>query len=102
MIVVGVGGYAYWAVNGGLVSEGNWIGVDFGVYYQAALALEESGDVYVGDISRLFLYPPLLALMVVPLTFLPATAATIFWKVFQHVCLASVGGLLVSLVPRRV
>lgn len=99
MVVVGVGGYAYWAVNGGLVREGNWIGVDFHVYYQVGLALRRGGDIYGGAISPPYVYPPLLALLVAPLTFLSVTAATIFWKVLQHVCLVAVGGLLVSMVP---
>ena len=99
MVLVGVGGYAYWAVNGGLVREGNWIGVDFHVYYQAGLALSRGEDIYGGAISPPYVYPPLLALLVVPLTFLPVTTATIIWKVLQHVCLVTVGGLLVSMLP---
>ena len=57
----GVGGYLFWALNGGLVREGNWIGVDFHVYYQAAQALRRGADIYSADISPPYVYPPLLA-----------------------------------------
>jgi hypothetical protein len=36
MSVVGIGGYLNWIASGVLVREGNWIGLDFHVYYQAA------------------------------------------------------------------
>jgi hypothetical protein len=96
----GVVGYIYWVLSSGLVKEGNWIGVDFHVYYQAAQALRRGADIYSADISPPYVYPPLLSLLVVPLSGLPVTAATIAWKLLQHVCLLVAGALLVSLLPR--
>ncbi|HUP27270.1 MAG TPA: glycosyltransferase family 87 protein, partial [Chloroflexia bacterium] len=48
-----------------------------------------------------YVYPPTLAVLVAPLSFLPANTATMLWKLAQHVCLLISGGLLVSLVPPR-
>jgi hypothetical protein len=102
MAAVGVGGYLFWAVDGGLVREGNWVGVDFHVYYQAAQALTRGENIYQAGISPPYVYPPLLAILVTPLTVLSPTAATILWKLLQHVCLLISGWLLVRLVPARI
>ncbi|HUP28327.1 MAG TPA: glycosyltransferase 87 family protein, partial [Chloroflexia bacterium] len=99
--LAGVGGYIFWALNGGLVRDGNWVGVDFHVYYQAAQALRRGEDIYSASISPPYVYPPTLAVLVAPLSFLPANTATMLWKLAQHVCLLISGGLLVSLVPPR-
>ena len=98
---VGVIGYLQWA-PGGLVRDGNWVGLDFHVYYQAALALGRGEDIYRAGISPPYIYPPLLAALVTPLTWLPATAATITWKLLQHAWLLGAGALLVHLLPGRV
>jgi alpha-1,2-mannosyltransferase len=98
---VGIAGYLQWATGGGLVRDGNWIGLDFHVYYQAALVLRRGEDIYRAGISPLYIYPPLLAMLVTPLSLLPITAATILWKILQHIWLLLAGGLLVSLLPRR-
>jgi hypothetical protein len=98
---VGIGGYLQWATGGGLVRGGNWVGLDFHVYYQAALALSRGEDIYRAGISPPYIYPPLLAALVVPLTGLSATAATITWKLLQHAWLVGAGALLVSLLPGR-
>lgn len=102
MGTVGLVGYLFWAASGGLVREGNWVGVDFHVYYQAAQVLSRSGDIYSAGISPPYVYPPLLAGLVIPLTALSVTAATIFWKLLQHVCLILAGALLVNLLPARI
>src|SRR5438128_5070342 len=81
----GVGGYLFWALTGGLVREGNWIGVDFHVYYEAAHVLRRGADIYTAGISPPYVYPPLLAVLVVPLSLLPVDAATIIWKLSQHI-----------------
>jgi hypothetical protein len=99
---VGVAGYLAWAMNGGLVRQGNWVGVDFRVYYLAAQALRQGANIYQADIAPPYVYPPLLAVLVLPLSALSITAATITWKVLQHVCLLVAGGLLLSLLPRAV
>jgi hypothetical protein len=102
MGVVGVGGYIFWALDGGLVREGNWVGVDFHVYYQAAQVLARGEDIYAAGISPPYVYPPLLAALVVPLTALSWNDATIAWKLLQHVWLLIAGGLLVNLMPVRI
>jgi hypothetical protein len=99
MAAVGVGGYLFWAVDGGLVREGNWIGIDFRVYYQTAQALVRGENIYTTGISPPYVYPPLLAILVVPLTPLNPTAAIILWKLLQHLCLLAAGWLLVRLIP---
>lgn len=102
MAGLGLVGYVLWALNGAFVRQGNWIGVDFHTYYQVAQALRRGADIYRVGVSPPYVYPPLLALLVVPLTFLSATWATILWKLFQHICLLAAGGLLVNLLPGRV
>jgi hypothetical protein len=102
MALVGTGGYLQWATTGGLVRNGNWVGLDFHVYYTAALVLHRGEDIYRAGISPLYIYPPLLAALVVPLTLLPPITATIVWKLLQHAGLLLAGGLLVSLLPARV
>jgi hypothetical protein len=102
MAAVGVGGYLFWALDGGLVREGNWVGVDFHVYYQTAQALTRGENIYQTGVSPPYVYPPLLAMLVTPLTALSPTAATILWKLLQHVCLLISGWLLVRLVPVRI
>src|SRR6478609_9939920 len=82
----GIGGYIFWALSGGLVHEGNWIGVDFHVYYQVAQVLRRGQDIYAAGISPPYVYPPLLAMLVTPISLLPVDAATILWKLLQHVC----------------
>jgi hypothetical protein len=99
---IGVLGYAAWALSGGLVRDGNWVGVDFHVYYQAAQVLRRGEDIYLAGIAPPYVYPPLLAALVVPLAALPVTPATIIWKLLQNVSLLAAGFLLVRLLPGRV
>ncbi len=100
--ILSIAGYIGWAANGGLVREGNWVGVDFHVYYQAARVLSKGQDVYSAGIAPPYVYPPLLAILVLPLSFLSVTTATILWKLLQHLCLLAAGWLLVRLLPAAV
>ncbi len=102
MAALGIIGYLFWALNGNLVKEGNWVAVDFHTYYQAAQVVRRGSDIYTAGISPLYIYPPLLAIFVVPLSLLTANEATIIWKLSQHLFLLAAGGLLVSLMPVRV
>src|SRR5688572_18060127 len=77
--VIGIVGYTLWLSSGVLVRDGNWVGVDFQVYYQAAKALARGENIYTAGISPPYVYPPLLALLVYPLSTLPITPATILW-----------------------
>src|SRR6478609_2200798 len=89
--LVGIVGYVLWLASGVLVRDGNWVAVDFHVYYQAARVLAQGEDIYSAGISPPYVYPPLLAILVLPLSLLPADAATIIWKLSQHVCLLIAG-----------
>jgi hypothetical protein len=102
MSAVGIGGYVYWATNGGLVKEGNWVALDFHVYYQASRVLGRGEDIYLAGISPPYIYPPLLAILVLPLSALYVTTATIIWKLLQHVCLVAAGWLLARLLPATI
>jgi hypothetical protein len=102
LAVLGVGGYLIWWATAGLVREGNWIGLDFHVYYVAAQVLRRGGDIYNSGMSPQYVYSPFLAAAVIPLTWLPdANTATLTWKVLQNAGLLGSGALLVSLLPRR-
>ncbi len=102
LAVLGVGGYLLWWTGAGLVREGNWVGLDFHVYYAAAQVLRRGDDIYGSGMSPIYVYPPSLAAAVIPLTWLPnANAATILWKLLQNACLLGAGALLVSLLPGR-
>jgi hypothetical protein len=100
--VLGILGYALWIAGGALMRDGNWIGVDFQVYYQAAKSLARGENIYTAGISPPYVYPPLLAALVTPLAGLAITPATIFWKVLQHISLLIAGVGLTALSPRGV
>ena len=102
LAVAGIMGYVLWATTGGLVNDGIWVGLDFHVYYMAAQVLRRGEDIYSAGLSPLYIYPPFLAALVVPLALLPVTAATIAWKILQNGCLLLAGALLVRLLPRGV
>jgi hypothetical protein len=98
----GLAGYILWLSTGVLVRDGNWVGVDFQVYYQAAKALARGENIYTAGISPPYVYPPLLSLLAYPLSILPITPATILWKLLQHLCLFIAGALLAALSPKGV
>jgi len=94
-----VGGYFVWWATAGLVRDGNWVGLDFHVYYVAAQVLRRGGDIYASGMSPQYVYPPFLAAAVIPLTWLPdANTATLAWKVLQNACLLVSGALLAGAV----
>ncbi|HUS15495.1 MAG TPA: hypothetical protein VM536_10830, partial [Chloroflexia bacterium] len=100
--VAGIIGYVAWAAARGIVTIGSRGGVDFFVYYQAAAVLRRGEDIYQAGISPPYVYPPLLAVLALPLLGGPIAEALIIWRVVQHACLVIAGGLLVSLLPRHV
>jgi hypothetical protein len=82
--------------------------VDFTAYYDAALRLNSTGTPYQSTvlegqwrsgIQGLYVYTPVLALLMVPLTWLGATTAAAIWFVFRIGLLAATCALMP--VPRR-
>jgi Glycosyltransferase family 87 len=61
---------------------------DFGHFYEASKALATGADIYAGD-SQHYIYPPLLALLLRPLSLIPLSAAAGTWLVLN-------GGLLAA------
>jgi hypothetical protein len=62
-------------------------GTDFHAYAEAARALRGGHDSYAG--ADPYLYPPLLAIALVPLTFLPESAAAWLWMVASAAALTA-------------
>ncbi|MFI5119182.1 MAG: glycosyltransferase 87 family protein [Thermoanaerobaculia bacterium] len=73
-------------------------GTDIRNYLEAARALRAGHDPYAGIYP--YLYPPLLAVVVVPLTFLPSGAAAWVWATASAAALASSAGLVAKGSPR--
>jgi hypothetical protein len=67
-------------------------GTDFRAYLEAAGALRAGRDPYAGVYP--YLYPPLLALLLVPLTFVPAAAAAWLWAAASAAALAASAALV--------
>ncbi len=67
-------------------------GTDFRAYLEAAAALRAGHDPYAG--IHPYLYPPLLAIVLVPLTFLPPAAAAWVWAAVSAAALAASAGLV--------
>lgn len=68
-----------------LVYPGAFLGVDFDVYRGAAATILD-GDPLYGFASSLtlpFTYPPIAAVLLTPLAFLPATVAAAFWALIS-------------------
>lgn len=72
--------------------------MDFRNYLEAAAALRAGHDPYAG--TSPYLYPPLLALALVPLTFLPPSAAAWIWAAASAAALAASVGLVAKGSPR--
>lgn len=66
--------------------------MDFRNYLEAAAALRAGHDPYAGTTP--YLYPPLLALALVPLTFLPPAAAAWIWVAASAAALAASAGII--------
>ncbi len=67
-------------------------GTDFRAYFEAAGALRAGRDPYAGVFP--YLYPPLLAVVLVPLTLLPAAAAAWLWAAASAAALAASAALV--------
>lgn len=67
-------------------------GTDFRAYAEAAEALRAGHDPYAG--VHPYLYPPLLAVVLVPLTFLPSAPAAWIWAAASAAALAASAGLV--------
>jgi len=67
-------------------------GTDFRAYVEAASALRAGHDPYAG--VHPYLYPPLLAVLLVPLTSLPAPAAAWLWAIASAAALAASAALV--------
>ena len=57
--------------------------MDFGIYYDAAMALRTGDDMFgaFAQAPLTYIYPPLLAILFIPLTFLPIEHAAVVWMV---------------------
>lgn len=74
-------------------------GFDFGIYYAAALAIRDNPSANLFDphvlqtaahahhvavtLTPYYVYPPLLAILLVPLTFLPVATASLLWSLMN-------------------
>ncbi len=67
-------------------------GTDFRAYLEAAQALRSGQDPYAGVYP--YLYPPLLAAALVPLTFVPSAAAAWLWAIASAAALAASAALV--------
>lgn len=67
-------------------------GTDFRAYVEAARALRAGSDPYGGVFP--YLYPPLLAVLLVPLTFLPVLAAAWLWAIASAAALSASAALV--------
>ena len=88
-IVVGLG-VAATTVPGGTLIPLRPRMVDLGVYRSAGTMLLEGGDFYALPGPLPFVYPPLAALLAVPLTVLPSAAVEIGWTVASVLALLAV------------
>jgi alpha-1,2-mannosyltransferase len=90
---------------------------DFAVYYAAARSIRDGASVYapalawvdagytvhapapdpLGGVSP-YVYPPIFAVELIPLTFLPLPVATVIWSAFTMACLLAAAYLLVGLL----
>ena len=59
--------------------------MDFGIYYDAAMALRTGGDLFGAyeQAPLTYIYPPLLAILFIPFTYLPIDVAGAIWVVIN-------------------
>ncbi|HAW96449.1 MAG: hypothetical protein CMJ33_00185 [Phycisphaerae bacterium] len=60
--------------------------MDFRIYYDASIALRSGKDIFAAwnpDSPLTYIYPPLLAILFIPLTFLPLEVAAALWTVIS-------------------
>jgi alpha-1,2-mannosyltransferase len=63
-------------------------GSDFSAYYIAGLRLQAGQGLYEqNNADNLYVYPPLFALLVLPLSYLPLASAASVWYLFGLLCL---------------
>ena len=75
--------------------DGNFGATDFRIYYQSARLLIDGQPLYHGTVgSALYLYPPLLAQMLVPLAYLPVDTAWLIWYLLNGVLLIGITAVL--------
>lgn len=76
-------------------------GNDFGAYYAAGTAVRTGESVWEarGAYERDYIYPPLLAVLVAPLTYFSEPDAFVLWEAFNLLCFGAVIWLLTRLVP---
>ncbi|MDO5501063.1 MAG: glycosyltransferase 87 family protein [Propionibacteriaceae bacterium] len=72
-----------WVLSGGSLRQWNPHTVDLHVYRQAAIALLEGRDFYHLRDSFPFIYPPIAAVLAIPLTWLPWRTVQVLWTVLN-------------------
>jgi hypothetical protein len=68
----------------------NYADMDFRIYYDASLALRHGEDMFAAwnpDSPLTYIYPPLLAILFIPLTLLPLEVAAAVWTVISMLLL---------------
>lgn len=77
------------------------IQIDFASYYDAAQSLRTGRSIYEPAVPGVipFLYPPLIATLWVPLSWLPYTTAALVWYLFNLLAWGMVGVVVVQLFP---
>jgi Glycosyltransferase family 87 len=73
---------------------------DFAHFYEASKALAAGADIYAGD-SQHYIYPPLLALLLRPLSLIPLSAAAGMWLVLNGGLLAAAAWLAARAAASR-
>ncbi len=73
---------------------------DFAHFYEASKALATGADIYAGD-SQHYIYPPLLALLLRPLSLMPISAAAGTWLVLNGGLLAAAAWLAARAAASR-
>jgi hypothetical protein len=106
-------GIAFWLAMAAFLLSAPGQGVDFNNYYAAALALRGNAQANIYDLrvlrqaalahhamppSDLYLYPPVLAVLLLPLTAMPYDAARLLWVGFSLACWLACALLLVDLL----
>src|SRR5690349_23024456 len=112
---------ALWLYRAASLLGDNRVGFDFRPYFAAALALRDNPSANIYDLHVLraaalahgapppvaiYLYPPLLAVLLLPLTLLPPPAAITAWTLLnlllEPACIALTLSLLARLLALRI
>ncbi|MBI1258243.1 MAG: DUF2029 domain-containing protein [Chloroflexi bacterium] len=104
-ILLGVGIAASWLLFIALawvqVFRGRFGMIDFGAYYEGAQRLLSGQPLYQGYIGNTYIYPPLLAQMLMPMTALSRQTANALWFILNLGLLAGVAAILDRISQRR-